>query len=122
MRIIVDMNLSPDWVGVLHGGGYEAVHWSTLGPQDSPDEDIVGHAESSGAVVLTRDLDFGAHVALSGRLRPSVVQLRAKRAAPAQFAELVLRALARTHDALAQGALVTIDLERVRLLPFPNAS
>lgn len=31
MRILIDMNLSPDWVPVLIEGGFEAVHWSQVG-------------------------------------------------------------------------------------------
>lgn len=122
MKLIVDINLSPDWVVQLNGAGHAAVHWSEIGPADADDAEIVARAERDGAAILTRDLDFGAHVVLAGRTRPSIVQVRAKRATPGRYAELVLGALRQTESALEQGALVTIDFERirVRLLAYPS--
>ena len=122
MRIVVDMNLSPLWVNTLRSAGFEAVHWSDVGSPDSPDDAIVRYAEGNSSVVMTRDLDFGEHVATSGRSRRSVVLLRARRGVPNLHGGLVLRALAETREVLEEGALVTIDAERVRirLLPFPH--
>ena len=81
---------------------------------------IMDHAAQSGAVILTRDLDFAAMLASSARTSPSVVQVRASRASPALHGPIVLRALRETADALSAGAIVTIDTERVRVrvLPF----
>jgi len=31
MKIVIDMNLSPQWVEVLKTAGYESVHWSDIG-------------------------------------------------------------------------------------------
>jgi predicted nuclease of predicted toxin-antitoxin system len=31
MKLLVDMNLSPDWVAVLRAAGWEAAHWSQVG-------------------------------------------------------------------------------------------
>jgi hypothetical protein len=31
MKIIVDMNLSPEWVGFFATHGIESVHWSKIG-------------------------------------------------------------------------------------------
>ena len=121
MKIVVDMNLSTLWVDVLRAAGYEAVHWSDVGSANSPDDEIVSYADRSASVIMTRDLDFGEYVATAGRNRPSIVQLRARRGVPALREQLVLKALAETREALEEGALVTIDAERVRvrLLPFP---
>jgi predicted nuclease of predicted toxin-antitoxin system len=30
-KVLVDMNLSPEWVPLLIGCGFEAIHWSTVG-------------------------------------------------------------------------------------------
>lgn len=38
MKIIIDMNLSPEWVSVLESAGYEAVHWSTVGQPQATDK------------------------------------------------------------------------------------
>ena len=76
MKFIVDMNLSPDWVKILKGAGIEAVHWSTIGPGNAPDDQIMDYATANGFVVLTNDLDFGTALALTNIPEPSVVQLR----------------------------------------------
>ena len=31
MKILVDMNLSLEWIPVLEEAGFEAIHWSTIG-------------------------------------------------------------------------------------------
>jgi predicted nuclease of predicted toxin-antitoxin system len=31
MKLLLDMNLSPDWVAELAARGWEAVHWSAIG-------------------------------------------------------------------------------------------
>lgn len=31
IRLLVDMNLSPDWVAELAHHGFDAIHWSTIG-------------------------------------------------------------------------------------------
>lgn len=120
MKIVVDMNLSTLWVDTLAKGGHDAAHWSSIGASEAPDMVIMDHAAQSGAVILTRDLDFAAMLASSARTSPSVVQVRASRASPALHGPIVLRALRETADALSAGAIVTIDTERVRVrvLPF----
>lgn len=35
MKLLVDMNLSPRWIGVLAHAGIEAAHWSTLGAKSA---------------------------------------------------------------------------------------
>jgi predicted nuclease of predicted toxin-antitoxin system len=30
MRVVVDMNLSPDWIARLHRAGFDAQHWSQI--------------------------------------------------------------------------------------------
>jgi predicted nuclease of predicted toxin-antitoxin system len=41
MKVLIDMNLSPRWLGALTGAGFEAVHWSALGPGNAPDAEIM---------------------------------------------------------------------------------
>jgi predicted nuclease of predicted toxin-antitoxin system len=31
MKILIDMNLSPEWVEVIERHGWKALHWSTVG-------------------------------------------------------------------------------------------
>lgn len=73
MKLLVDMNLSPRWIGFLGEAGLDAVHWSAVGRVDAPDAEIMAHAAAYDCVVLTHDLDFGAILAAMGGTRPSVI-------------------------------------------------
>jgi predicted nuclease of predicted toxin-antitoxin system len=37
MKILIDMNLSPEWVQEFKHHQIEAIHWSTVGQHDAPD-------------------------------------------------------------------------------------
>ena len=75
MRLLIDMNMSPDLCARFRAVGHEAVHWSTLGAAKAPDKTIMAHAKAHGFVVLTHDLDFGAILAATRAEGPSVVQI-----------------------------------------------
>lgn len=118
--IIVDMNLSPDWVVFFSTHGFASVHWRDLGPAHADDRLIFDHARQSSAIILTQDLDFGAILAQTGAMRPSVVLLRLADLDPAQVGGRVIEALRKCADELAVGAILTIDEHspRLRLLPL----
>ena len=100
VKILIDMNLSPDWVLVLKRHGWSAVHWSTIGDP--------------------RDLDFGTMLALSHATGPSVLQVRVQDILPDHLEDIVIAAL-KQHDAdLASGSLIVVDESRtrVRILPI----
>lgn len=65
MKLLVDMNLSPEWVGVLKEAGWESVHWSSVGDPRALDSEIMAWAKQRGHVVFTHDLDFGSLLALT---------------------------------------------------------
>ena len=65
MKILVDMNLSPVWVGFLAGNDIEAVHWSSIGSSTAPDSEIMTYAKTHNFSVLTTDLDFGFILAVT---------------------------------------------------------
>jgi predicted nuclease of predicted toxin-antitoxin system len=120
VKLLVDMNLSPDWVTVFAGAGFEAVHWSAVGDGRATDADILRWARQHGHVVFTHDLDFGTLLALTQSTGPSVIQARTQDTSPAHLAPLVLAALHACRVQLEQGALVTVDEARhkVRILPI----
>ena len=120
MKIIVDMNLSPRWVGVLAAAGWDATHWSSLGPSNTPDALIMEYARSRDRLILTHDLDFGAILAATHGLKPSVVQIRADDVSPEAIGAIVIAAMRQLNLELDRGALISIDPKRtrVRLLPL----
>ncbi len=47
MKILVDMNLSPDWVEVFAHYGLNAVHWSTIGDPRAEDPTLMQWARDN---------------------------------------------------------------------------
>ena len=119
MKLLVDMNLSPRWIGLLVDNGIEAAHWSTLGANNAPDTEIMTYASANGYVVLTHDLDFSAILAATHGEKPSVVQIRADDVSPDVIGLQVITALRQMASELADGALLTIEPNRTRMRLLP---
>lgn len=47
MKILIDMNLSPDWVAVLARHGFTAAHWSTVGDARAEDSLLMDWARAN---------------------------------------------------------------------------
>ena len=120
VRLVVDMNLSPEWVDELARHGWSAVHWSTVGHPKAPDAAIMAWALANHHVVFTHDLDFGTALALTHATGPSILQVRGRKVLPEDIAPMVIAALRQHATALAAGALVVIEerKSRVRVLPL----
>jgi predicted nuclease of predicted toxin-antitoxin system len=124
LAILVDMNLSPDWVPVLIGQGWRTIHWSSVGDPRAADQVIMAWALANDHIVFTHDLDFGTALALAHAAWPSVIQIRGQDVLPGRMGSLVIAAL-RQHEAdLAAGALLVVDERRcrVRVLPLTVAN
>lgn len=120
VRLLVDVNLSPEWIPELERHGYDAVHWSTVGDPRATDVMIMAWACDRGYVVFTHDLDFGTILALTHAEGPSVLQVRGQDIFPDDIGPVVIAALRQHEQALAAGAIVVVDRRksRVRVLPF----
>ena len=120
LKLLVDMNLSPEWEPALQKHGWQAVHWSTVGDPRASDKDIMDWAAAHQYVVFTHDLDFGTMLALSHEAGPSVLQIRAEDTLPDYLEGSVIAALNQHEADLSAGALVVVDesRSRVRVLPI----
>ena len=120
LNILIDMNLSPDWVPLLEKAGWAAIHWSAVGDPKATDRTIMDWAQANGYVVFTHDLDFGTILALTQRNGPSVLQVRGEDVLPDHIGHLVNAALRQHEGDLAGGALVVVEESehRVRILPI----
>jgi predicted nuclease of predicted toxin-antitoxin system len=94
MKLLIDMNLSPDWVAYLAHQGIESTYWS--------------------------DLDFGILLSLTQDTGPSVVQIRTLDTFPEAIGQRLVQTIRTYEPYLNEGALVTIDeqRQRVRVLPL----
>ncbi|WP_375456495.1 DUF5615 family PIN-like protein [uncultured Methylobacterium sp.] len=117
MKFVIDVNLSPEWVGLLATQGHDVVHWRDIGAIDASDDDILAWAVQEDRIVLTADLDFATAVATRGLRAPSVVQVRAGSTDPSVVGGFVVQSIANAGPALGGGAILTIDPGQARLRP-----
>lgn len=120
VQLVIDMNLSVEWVAEFARHGWSSVHWSTVGDPRADDAQIMAWALANHHVVFTHDLDFGTMLALTHANGPSVVQVRTRDVLPEDAGTIVVAALRQHESALAAGALVVVDKKkaRVRVLPL----
>lgn len=120
MKILLDMNLSPDLVTAFAAENIESIHWATVGDPRADDTEITSFAREKNYIVCTYDLDFGTILALTQAEGPSVVQIRSQDILSPLLITRVIGVFKTYETELAQGALVVIDetKERVRILPL----
>ena len=120
MKILVDMNLSPDWIEVFARHGLSAFHWSTIGDPRAEDPILFQWARANGYIVFTHDLDFGTLLALTQAENPSVIQVRTQDVTPHYLEAMVISALNEYGSLLEAGTLIVLDegKSRVRILPL----
>lgn len=120
MKILIDMNQSPEWVEVLEREGIHAVHWSKVGHPGATDREIMQWAKLNAYSVFTHDLDFSAILAATAADGPSVIQVRNQNITPYVLAKELVQALRQYEFYLEEGALITIGNEklRARILPL----
>ena len=119
MKLLMDMNLSPDWVPLLASHGWEARHWSQTGAGNAPDTELMRWAREHGHVVITQDMDFSQLLFATKDNGPSVVLLRMDNEFDPATREHVCAAIAAAAETLETGALLNISARRVRLRRLP---
>ncbi|WP_183575180.1 DUF5615 family PIN-like protein [Mucilaginibacter sp. X5P1] len=120
MKILIDMNLSPNWVQEFKLYNIQAVHWSTVGRFDAPDTAIIDWAKENEYIVFTHDLDFGTALALTKAEKPSVIQVRTQNVTISHLSNMVIPTIQTYKDLLNTGALIVLDEDkkRIRILPL----
>lgn len=103
MKLLIDMNLSPQWIEVFERNGWQAVHWSSVRDPRSADRVIMDWARVNQYVVFTHDLDFGTLLAVTQAEGPSVIQVRAQDVFPKHLEGIVIKALKQYEPCLSQG-------------------
>ncbi len=120
IRILIDMNISPQWVKSFSKFGIEAVHWSSVGEQSATDQEIADWARKNQHIIFTHDLDFGTMLALSQDHGPSIIQVRGQNILPDSLQDTLINVIQKYEAELLRGALLVIDetRSRVKLLPI----
>ncbi len=120
MKLLIDMNLSPDWSPKLEREGWEVIHWSSVGDPTAPDQELMDYARKNGCVVITHDLDFSAMLAATQAQTPSIIQVRTQDVMSDRFLNILVDTLNQFQAQLERGALVVVDefRARARILPL----
>lgn len=119
MRLLLDMNLSPQTVAGLQRANWDVVRASDVLAHDTPDVVILEWAREHGRVIITHDNDFAGLLAASGASQPSVLTLRVSHTAPAEVTALLLRVLPLLAETLAAGAVAVATDRGLRWRPLP---
>jgi len=119
LSILVDMNLSPEWVPRLQAAGWAAAHWSQIGDAAAADTVIMDWARANEYAVFTHDLDFSTMLALTHATGPSVIQVRGRNVLPEHLGDKVISAVRQFETEIEQKALVVIDEKRARVRVLP---
>jgi predicted nuclease of predicted toxin-antitoxin system len=117
VKLLIDMNLSPDWIAVFEQQEWEALHWSTVGDPRATDSVIMDWARANGYVVFTHDLDFGTLLATTRVQGPSVIQVRTQDIMPSSLGVRLVQILRQYEAVLEKGALVPFHTTDLDFLP-----
>jgi predicted nuclease of predicted toxin-antitoxin system len=118
MRLLIDNNLPPGLVVAL--GDWDVVHARQLGLQAAPDRVLFEFAAKENRVVVSQDADFGTLLALLGTKAPSVILIRRPDLpTTGHLAPVLRKELPRFRDELEKGALLILEVQRIRLRPLP---
>ena len=123
MKLVVDMNLSPEWVPLFRQNGFDAIHWCAIGKANAADEEVLQWARENQAVVFTHDLDFGILLAQTESSGPRSSRFGLRTSHLGTWVILFYRSFQHTEQLYA-GALITVDESRarVRILPIRRRS
>jgi predicted nuclease of predicted toxin-antitoxin system len=119
VNILVDMNLSQEWVAFLARPHWTIRRWSEVGKPNAEDPEIAKWAAENNFAVLTQDLDFSDILFMTQAAAPSVILLRAQDENSPQFRAHVQRCLVEMEKQLQTPSLLVIDPYHARWRPLP---
>lgn len=114
------MNLSPQWLEILHNAGIGAEHWAQVGKPNATDLEIFKYARAKSHVILTQDLDFSQILFETAASGPSTILLRIGDEFNVENQQRIVKSILQCEAELKSGALLVIDdrRARIRLLPI----
>jgi predicted nuclease of predicted toxin-antitoxin system len=115
IKIILDQGLPRSTAAILRSRGWDVVHVGEVDLRDAKDIEILQFAYENERTVVTLDADFHALLMVNRRKSPSVVRLRLEGLKGEELAEVLENILKEDSDDLAQGAMVTVNRNAIRV-------
>ena len=119
MKLLLDQGLPRSAAALLRNAGQDAVHCAEIGLATAEDSVILEEGRRTGRVVITLDADFHLLMALSGAISPSVIRIRIQGLQAKKFASLVEDVINKCSSDLHNGALISVQQDRVRVRRLP---
>lgn len=120
MKLLLDQGLPRSAASLLREAGIDTVHVGDIGYATASDADILKKGRQENRIIVTLDADFHALLALAEATTPSVIRIRIEGLRGLAFVDLMQRILKSWAEILEQGAVLSVqrDRVRVRLLPL----
>ncbi len=120
MRFLIDNALSPQIAVGLRRSGHDAVHVRAYGLQSESDHTIFERAVDEERIIVSADTDFSTILALRKTSSPSLILFRgAATRRPDRQVALLRANLPRLEKDLIDGAVISIDADRLRIRTLP---
>jgi predicted nuclease of predicted toxin-antitoxin system len=119
MKLLLDQGLPRSAAALLCEAGIDAIHVADIGFSAADDTDILQRAQEDKRVVVTLDADFHALLALTEATSPSVIRIRIERLRAQALTNLLLTVVGQCEEDLEQGAVVTVEPNRIRVRRLP---
>src|SRR5262245_13951561 len=119
MKLLLDQGLPRSAVTWLSQAGIDAIHVSDIGESSAEDNALLQLGRETERVVVTLDADFHTLLAMSGATSPSVIRIRIEGLRGEQLAKLIQKVLTQCATELAQGAAITVQVNRIRIHHLP---
>ena len=119
MQFLLDVNIPPSLGARLASLGH-SYRWVPLCMDPSTsDLMIIQEAIASDEVILTHDTDFGTLLSFFGSPKPSVVLFRIDKVNTDVFFNLLTINWAIIENPLIEGALVIVEVDKLRIRKLP---
>lgn len=113
------MDISPKTVSFLNLKGYPSKRLNELNLQKASDEEVINFASQENWIIITIDLDYPEIIALSRKKSPLAVIFRIDNPEVNILNSLLQEHLEEIIDDLNNGAIATIEADRIRIHPLP---
>jgi predicted nuclease of predicted toxin-antitoxin system len=119
VKLLLDMNLSPEWCVALRHPNWEVHHWTEIGPANAEDQVLIEWAKKNGFALVTQDLDMPQILFATREGSPSVILLRIENSMDPLQQGRVRTAIEQAQTMLLKGCLLIIDNRHIRIRALP---